>query len=71
MEVGLSAIVKLASIAVHVDELLYLNPHPNDIDAIKSLLKDPELRDTLADLDRNGLLPIRRDHTRYAKELKF
>lgn len=60
MEVKLSLLVKLASLAVHVDEMLSSDGHAFDEAAIKSLLIDQEVNECLADLKKQALLPVKR-----------
>lgn len=58
--------MKLASIAVHADEFLFSGQgHLFDKDAIRNLLDDAEVKEALADLDRQALIPVRRDGVRY------
>ena len=56
----LTILVKLGSIAVHVDEMLSDNGHPFDDIAVHSLLSDPELIDWMALMDAAGFLPKKR-----------
>lgn len=62
-EISLGALVKLASIMVHAEEILDNWPrdvHPLDIEALKSLLNDPEVMQLRAELDSAALLPKKR-----------
>jgi hypothetical protein len=59
--------IKLASIAVHADELLGEDGHEADAQAIRSLLSDPEVSDYLAQLGRLALLPLKRSVNRVKK----
>lgn len=61
----LALLVKLGSILVHVDEGLSAKGHPFDLEAIKSLMDDPDVRRWLAVMDKAAFLPIRRDGVRY------
>jgi hypothetical protein len=69
-----AALIRLAGIAAHVEELMALdyeaekapvglktlrNDRRRKVEAILVLLADPEVRNYLADLKREGLLPIR------------
>lgn len=53
----LSTLMKLASIAVHVDEYLGGHGHAFDERAIRSLLDDEDVRATLRDMRKSGLVP--------------
>jgi hypothetical protein len=59
-EVSLPILVKLGSIAVHVEEMLSPTGHDFDKAAIRSLLDDPEVKAYLATLDAAGFLPKKR-----------
>lgn len=60
--------MKLASIAVHADEYLFSGQgHPVDVEAIRGLLQDPEVREELRDLDVAWFLPLRRDGIGYKR----
>lgn len=61
----IALLVKLGSIAVHVDEAMSNQGHPFDIEALKTLSADRELQAWLASMDSAGFLPIRRDGIRY------
>jgi hypothetical protein len=56
----LTLLIKLGSIAVHVDEMLSSTGHPVDKVAIKSLLRDPELKGWVKQMDRLAFLPKKR-----------
>lgn len=60
VQASLAQLVKLGSIARHVEELLEPGGHPVDEDAIRSLLGDPDVVRVLGDLDGHGLLPVKR-----------
>lgn len=53
-------LIKLGSLAVHVEEMLSSQGHPFDRDVIFQLLADPEVKDWLAAMDRLALLPKKR-----------
>lgn len=53
-------LVKLGSIAVHVEELLSPAGHDYDREAIKSLLADPEIKDWIAAMDKMAFMPKKR-----------
>lgn len=57
---GASLLCKLASIAVHADEMLGPNGHPLDREALLSGLADPEVKDWLADMSAASLAPRKR-----------
>jgi hypothetical protein len=56
-----SILLKLGSIAVHVDEMLSPEGHAFDREAIKSLLGDAEVQAWLRDMDKMAYLPVRRN----------
>lgn len=56
----LTTLVKLGSIAVHVDELMSLKGHEYDRVAIEGLLKDPEVVAWLAAMGKQSFLPVKR-----------
>jgi hypothetical protein len=53
--------IKLASIAVHADELLSPGGHHFDAATLKALLADPEVVGYLEQLRPLALLPVKRD----------
>ena len=55
-----SLVVKLASIAVHIEEARSSDGHHWDWATIDSLLTDPEVRGFLDDPDNAVLLPVKR-----------
>lgn len=59
-EVEMSLIVKLASLAVHVDEMLSSGGTVADEIAIQGLLADPEVQGFLTQLGNMALLPVKR-----------
>lgn len=71
MNISLIAAIKLASIAVHADELIDGHCRNDfDINAIRGLLLDPDVQQALSDMDQNTLLPLRRDGKKYIKDGK-
>jgi hypothetical protein len=66
-DLDVSVVVKLGSILVHIDEGLTAEGHPFDFETIRSLLADRDIQALLKFLDRDGLLPLRRDGIRYHK----
>lgn len=59
MEVPNGVAVKLAALAVHVQEALGAGGHFLDIEAAKGLAADPEVAEWLGSLDP-ALLPVKR-----------
>jgi hypothetical protein len=57
---SLSLLVKLGSIAVHVDEMLSPLGHGWDGEALKPLLADPEVTAWIEQMTAEGLLPVQR-----------
>ncbi len=57
---SLSLLVKLGSIAVHVEELLSPNGHHFDRDALNSLLQDTEVREWMQIMSKAAMLPVKR-----------
>lgn len=57
---GLALLVKLASIAVHVEEMLSPSGHYFDRGALQGLLDDSEVRIWLAEMGKKGFLPVKR-----------
>lgn len=57
---AVTLLIKLGSIAVHVDELL--SPDGRNIDklALEPLLRDPEVTAWLQQMDRLAYLPVKR-----------
>jgi len=56
----LSLLVKLGSIAVHVDEMLSPKGHHFDKEVIRSLLNDEEIKKWIKEMDRLAFLPKKR-----------
>lgn len=55
-----STLIKLGSIARHVEELFGPGGHALDRAAIEGLLSDPEVREWMAAADALALLPVAR-----------
>jgi hypothetical protein len=55
-----SLLVKLGSIAVHADEMLSPDGHDFDKVALEQLLKDPEVVEWLAAMDKMAMVPKKR-----------
>lgn len=55
-----SVLIKLGSIARHVEEALAPDGHPLDLAAVKGLLADPEVKAWMTDADALALLPVKR-----------
>jgi len=53
-------LVKLGSIAVHVEEMLSPLGHHFDRTALEQLLKDPEVREWIERMDNMAMLPKKR-----------
>lgn len=53
-------LITLGSLVVHIDEMISPNGHPFDVEAVKSLLTNQELKDWLKQMDRLALLPKKR-----------
>ena len=58
---SLGLLVKLGSIAVHADEILSPHREAVDVDAIRSLLEDVEVREWLAQMSKAAFLPVKRN----------
>lgn len=59
-ETKITLLVKLGSLAVHVDEYLSPDGHPFDLEAIRQILNDAEVTDWLAEMDKLAFLPRKR-----------
>lgn len=55
-----SLIVKLGSIAVHVEEMLSPKGHTFDRAALQTLLDDAEVKDWIAQMNAMAMLPVKR-----------
>lgn len=53
-------LVKLGSIAVHVDEYLSPQGHEFDKEALRQLLADQEVSAWIAEMGRQAFLPVKR-----------
>ena len=53
-------LVKLGSLAVHIEEMLSEKGHRFDMSAIESILGDPEVKAWLKEMGKMALLPVRR-----------
>lgn len=53
-------LMKLGSIAIHVEEAMSVEGHPFDVMTLRSLLEDREVRSWLAEMDKLALLPLKR-----------
>jgi len=60
MEIEISLFVKLASIAVHAEELISDNGHIVDRSALQTLLSDKEVREMFDNEEYKPLLPLKR-----------
>lgn len=58
--IKLTLVVKLASIAVHIEEAASSDGHHWDWATIQSLLTDPEVRGFLDDPNNKVFLPLKR-----------
>ena len=56
----ITVLVKLGSIAVHVEEMLSADGHAFDRIALQGLLADPEIVEWLAGMDRMAMVPEKR-----------
>jgi hypothetical protein len=56
----LGLLVKLGSIVVHVDEMLSPLGHGYDKLTVQASLQDPEVREWIAEMTRQALLPVKR-----------
>ena len=54
-------LIKLGSAAVHAAEFLAPGGHPLDKQAFEALMADHEVVEWLAAMDKDALLPLRRD----------
>ena len=58
---SVGVLVKLGSLAVHIDEYLSENGHPYDKEAINTLLSDTELEEWIAEMSKMAMLPEKRN----------
>jgi hypothetical protein len=56
----LSLLMKLGSIAVHIEEAMSKKAHVFDVVAMQSLLGDSEVKEWLELMDQKGFLPKKR-----------
>lgn len=54
-------LIKLGSIAVHVEELLSPDGHEFDKIALDGLLKDPQVKEWIEQMDKMAFLPVKRN----------
>lgn len=57
---GPALLCKLASLAVHVDELYSAGGHEFDRVALNSLINDHEIQQWLAEMTKMGMAPVKR-----------
>lgn len=60
LQPSLALLVKLGSIARHVEEAISPDGHPFDVGAARALLGDPELEAWMTAADELQLLPLAR-----------
>lgn len=60
IETQLSLLAKLGSIAVHADEFLSNEGHFFDVRAIEGLIKDPEVKKFLKQMQKMAMVPVNR-----------
>jgi hypothetical protein len=60
LQPSVGLLCKLGSIVVLVDEGLSIKGDHFDVETIKNLLNDPELKEWLAMMDRHALIPKKR-----------
>ena len=56
----ITLLVKLGSIAIHIEELASPSGHHFDKIAVASLLNDPEVKDWLAQMNAMAMIPRKR-----------
>lgn len=59
MKPKITILVKLGSLAIHIEEVLSPNGHVFDKAAIQTLLDDPEVKEWLMLMDKMSFLPKR------------
>lgn len=59
-DVAVTVLIKLGSIAIHAEEMMSPKGHEFDRVALNSLLRDPEIKQWLAAMDRLAFLPKKR-----------
>lgn len=55
-----SILIKLGSIAVHIDEMLSAKGHDFDRHALNTVLYDPEIKEWLRAMEKLAFLPLKR-----------
>ncbi len=58
---SISILVKLGSIAVHVDEFFSPGGHEFDKTAIEQLLQDDEIKEWISQMTKAATLPVKRN----------
>ena len=53
-------LIKLGNLAVHTEEMLSVKRHAFDVEVIKALLNDIEVKEWLKEMDKLALLPVKR-----------
>jgi hypothetical protein len=53
-------LIKLGSLAIHSDEMLSSTGHHFDVEVIRALLNDEEVKEWLSAMDKLSLLPKKR-----------
>lgn len=64
---SVSVLVKLGSIAVHVDEMLSPDGHSFDRTALEQLLIDPDVKAWLESMDKLAMIPKKRHPTAHGR----
>ena len=57
---SLTVLVKLGSLVIHVEEMLSDTGHDFDMAVIKSILNDKEVKAWIAEMNKEALLPLKR-----------
>jgi hypothetical protein len=57
---SIALLAKLGSIAVHADEFMSPNGHPWDREALKTLLEDGDVREFVAQMQKQALVSLKR-----------
>jgi len=60
LEPDTSLLVKLGSIAVHIEEAMSAKGHHFDLVALRQLVSDPEVKAWLREMDKMALVPRKR-----------
>lgn len=61
MKPELAILVKLGSIAVHVEEMMSPDGHGADKISLEALLDEPDLKAWIEQMDKIGLMPKKRN----------